>query len=248
LSQRVEEQAASLEETSASMEEISATVKTNAENAHQANTLTNSTREMADRGGTVVAEAVTAMSRIEESSRQISEIIGVIDEIARQTNLLALNAAVEAARAGDAGRGFAVVATEVRSLAQRASEAAKNINVLIANSSDRVREGVSLVDRAGMALDEIVGSIKRVTDIVAAIAAASAEQSGGIDQINKALAQMDEATQRNSALVEENSATARTLEQQSHDMQKRISFFRLDGAAASAPATAARPNARSAAA
>jgi methyl-accepting chemotaxis protein len=228
LSQRVEEQAASLEETSASMEEISATVKTNAQNAQQANTLTNSTRGVADRGGKVVAEAVTAMARIEESSRQISDIITVIDEIARQTNLLALNAAVEAARAGDAGRGFAVVASEVRSLAQRSSEAAKNITDLIAKSSDRVQEGVGLVNRAGTALSEIVDSIKQVADIVASIAAASAEQSTGLEQINKALTDMDEMTQRNSALVEENSATAKTLEHQSQDMQERIATFRLD--------------------
>jgi methyl-accepting chemotaxis protein len=228
LSQRVEEQAASLEETSSSMEEISATVKTNAQNAQQANALTNSTRGVADRGGKVVAEAVTAMARIEESSRQISDIITVIDEIARQTNLLALNAAVEAARAGDAGRGFAVVASEVRSLAQRSSEAAKNINDLIAKSSDRVQEGVGLVNRAGTALSEIVDSIKQVADIVAGIAAASAEQSTGLEQINRALTEMDEATQRNSALVEENSATAKTLEQQSQDMQERISSFKLD--------------------
>jgi methyl-accepting chemotaxis protein len=232
LSQRVEEQAASLEQTSASMEEISATVKTNAQNAQQANTLTNSTRGVADRGGKVVAEAVTAMSRIEESSRQISDIITVIDEIARQTNLLALNAAVEAARAGDAGRGFAVVASEVRSLAQRSSEAAKNISDLIAKSSDRVQEGVGLVNRAGTALSEIVDSIKQVADIVSSIAAASAEQSTGLEQINKALTDMDEMTQRNSALVEENSATAKTLEQQSQDMQERIASFRLDSGVA----------------
>jgi methyl-accepting chemotaxis protein len=243
LSQRVEEQAASLEQTSASMEEISTTVKANAESAHQANELTNSTRDIADRGGKVVAEAVTAMSLIEESSRQISDIIGVIDEIARQTNLLALNAAVEAARAGDAGRGFAVVASEVRSLAQRSSEAAKNIKDLIAKSSGRVQEGVGLVNRAGTALSEIVGSIKQVAEIVANIASASAEQSSGLDQVNKALAQMDEATQQNSALVEENAATAKTLEQQSQDMQERIAFFRVDG-----DATLARRRAKLAAA
>ncbi len=234
LSQRVEQQAAGLEQTSASMEEISVTVKTNAENAHQAKDLTNSTRDVANRGGEVVAEAVTAMSRIEESSRQISDIIGVIDEIARQTNLLALNAAVEAARAGDAGRGFAVVASEVRSLAQRSSEAAKNITDLIAKSSDRVRDGVGLVNRAGTALSDIVELIKRVADIVGNIASASAEQATGLEQINKALNQMDEATQRNSALVEENSATAKALEQQSREMQERISFFRLDGEASAA--------------
>jgi methyl-accepting chemotaxis protein len=235
LSQRVEEQAASLAETSASMEEISATVQTNAKNAQHANELTNSTQGVADRGGKVVAEAVTAMSRIEESSRQISDIITVIDEIARQTNLLALNAAVEAARAGDAGRGFAVVASEVRSLAQRSSEAAKNITDLIAKSSDRVQEGVGLVNRAGTALSEIVASIKQVAEIVAGIATASAEQSTGLEQINRALSQMDDVTQQNSALVEENSATAKTLQQQSQDMQTRIASFKLDsGAAASA--------------
>jgi methyl-accepting chemotaxis protein len=228
LSQRVEEQAASLAETSASMEEISSTVETNAKNAQQANELTNSTQGVADRGGQVVAEAVTAMSRIEESSRQISDIITVIDEIARQTNLLALNAAVEAARAGDAGRGFAVVASEVRSLAQRSSEAAKNITDLIAKSSDRVQEGVGLVNRAGTALSEIVASIKQVAGIVASIATASSEQSTGLAQISKALAQMDDVTQQNSALVEENTATAKTLQQQSHDMQVRIASFKLD--------------------
>lgn len=231
LSQRVEEQAASLAETSASMEEISATVQTNAKNAQHANELTNSTQGVADRGGKVVAEAVTAMSRIEESSRQISDIITVIDEIARQTNLLALNAAVEAARAGDAGRGFAVVASEVRSLAQRSSEAAKNITDLIAKSSDRVQEGVGLVNRAGTALSEIVASIKQVAEIVAGIATASAEQSTGLEQISRALSQMDDVTQQNSALVEENSATAKTLQQQSHDMQTRIASFKLDGGA-----------------
>jgi methyl-accepting chemotaxis protein len=228
LSQRVEEQAASLAETSASMEEISSTVQTNAKNAQQANELTSSTQGVADRGGKVVAEAVTAMSRIEESSRQISDIITVIDEIARQTNLLALNAAFEAARAGDAGRGFAVVASEVRSLAQRSSEAAKNITDLIAKSSDRVQEGVGLVNRAGTALSEIVASIKQVAEIVASIATASAEQSTGLEQISKALAQMDDVTQQNSALVEENTATAKTLQQQSHDMQTRIASFKLD--------------------
>jgi methyl-accepting chemotaxis protein len=228
LSQRVERQAANLEETSAAMEKISATVKTNAENAQQADQLTNSTRSVADRGGKVVAEAVQAMSRIEESSRQISDIIGVIDEIARQTNLLALNAAVEAARAGDAGRGFAVVASEVRGLAQRSSEAAKNIKGLIAHSSERVHEGVGLVNRAGTALTEIMESINKVADIVADIASASAEQSTGLEQVNQSLTQMDEVVQQNSALVEENTGTAKTLAQQSQAMSERIASFRLD--------------------
>jgi methyl-accepting chemotaxis protein len=233
LSQRTEEQAASLEETSASMEEISATVKKNAENAQQANQFTSETRSVAERGGAVVSDAVNAMARIEESSRKISDIIGVIDEIARQTNLLALNAAVEAARAGEAGRGFAVVATEVRSLAQRSSQAAKDIKDLITNSSGQVKEGVDLVNRTGASLQEIVDSIKKVADIVADIANASAEQSTGIEEVNKALTQMDEVTQQNSALVEENAATAKTLADQSTAMDERVAFFRLDQSAAS---------------
>jgi methyl-accepting chemotaxis protein len=229
LSQRTEEQAASLEETSASMEEMSATVKKNAENAQQANQVTSETRAVAERGGAVVDNAVHAMARIEESSRKITDIIGVIDEIARQTNLLALNAAVEAARAGEAGRGFAVVATEVRSLAQRSSQAAKDINGLITNSSGQVKEGVELVNRAGTSLKEIVDSIKKVADIVADIASASAEQSTGIEEVNKALTQMDEVTQQNSALVEENAATAKTLEEQAAAMTQQVAFFRLVG-------------------
>ena len=228
LSQRTEEQAASLEETSASMEEISATVKRNAENAQQANQSASGTREVADRGGQVVAKAVEAMARIEDSSRKISDIIGVIDEIARQTNLLALNAAVEAARAGDAGRGFAVVASEVRSLAQRSSQAAKDIKDLITNSNGQVKEGVDLVNRAGSSLNEIVESIKKVADIVSDIATASLEQSTGIEQINKALTQMDEVTQQNSALVEENAATAKTLETQAAAMNAQVAFFRIE--------------------
>jgi methyl-accepting chemotaxis protein len=230
LSQRTEEQAAGLEQTSASMEEISSTVKKNAENAQQANRLTGETREVGRRGGKVVADAVAAMSRIEESSRKIADIIGVIDEIARQTNLLALNAAVEAARAGEAGRGFAVVASEVRSLAQRSSQAAKDIKDLITSSSSQVHEGVELVNKAGTALNEIVGSIDSVAAIVAEIANASAEQATGLDQINHALSQMDEVTQQNSALVEENAATAKTLEQQSGAMDQQVAFFRLANA------------------
>ncbi len=230
LSQRTEEQAAGLEETSASMEEISATVKKNAENAQQANQLTAGAREVADRGGVVVASTVEAMSRIEDSSNKIADIIGVIDEIARQTNLLALNAAVEAARAGDAGRGFAVVASEVRSLAQRSSQAAKDIKDLITSSSTQVKDGVDLVNRTGTSLNEIVTSIKRVADIVADIANASNEQATGIDQVNKALTQMDEVTQQNSALVEENAATAKTLESQSAAMSERVAFSRVDQA------------------
>jgi methyl-accepting chemotaxis protein len=235
LSQRTEEQAASLERTSSAMEEISATMKNNADNARNANQVTSNTRERADRGGDVVAKAVRAMSRIEDSSTKISDIIGVIDEIARQTNLLALNAAVEAARAGDAGRGFAVVASEVRSLAQRSSEAAKDIKSLIVNSSTQVQEGVQLVNSAGNSLEEILGSIKEVATIVSEIASTSAEQSTGIDHVNTSLTQMDEATQQNAALVEENAATAKVLEQQSQAMSERVAFFKLGHAVASAP-------------
>ncbi|MFZ5691725.1 MAG: methyl-accepting chemotaxis protein [Pseudomonadota bacterium] len=233
LSQRTEEQAASLEQTSASMEQIAATVKKNAENARYANDLTRGTRDVADRGGEVVSEAVSAMARIEESSRKIADIISVIDEIARQTNLLALNAAVEAARAGEAGRGFAVVASEVRSLAQRSSQAAKDIKDLITNSSGQVQDGVQLVNRAGDSLKEILESIKQVADIVADIATASNEQSTGIEQVNKALTQMDEVTQQNSAMVEENAAAARTLEQQASAMDEKIGAYKLGGGNAS---------------
>jgi methyl-accepting chemotaxis protein len=240
LSQRTEEQAASLEETSASMEEISATVKKNAENAQQANVSAGKARDVADRGGKVVAKAVDAMAEIESSAGKMSDIIGVIDEIARQTNLLALNAAVEAARAGDAGRGFAVVASEVRTLAQRSSQAAKDIKGLITNSSGQVQEGVKLVNQAGAALVEIVESIKEVAGVVSEIASASIEQATGIDQVNKALNQMDEVTQQNSALVEENAATAKTLENQAQAMGERISFFRVGNSEAHA-APAARP-------
>lgn len=228
LSQRTEEQAASLEQTSASMEEIAATVRQNAENAAQARDLTRNTTEIANRGGEVAAQAVEAMARIEESSRRIADITSVIDEIARQTNLLALNAAVEAARAGEAGRGFAVVASEVRSLAQRSSQAAKDIKDLIVNSSGQVQDGVALVNRAGGSLKEIVNSIKTVADMVSDIANASAEQSAGLEQVNKALSQMDEVTQHNSAMVEENAASARTLEQQAEAMNQRLAAFRLD--------------------
>jgi methyl-accepting chemotaxis protein len=227
LSQRTEEQAASLEETSASMEEIATTVKKNAENAQQANQSAANAREVASRGGQVVAKAVDAMGQIESSSRKISDIIGVIDEIARQTNLLALNAAVEAARAGEAGRGFAVVASEVRNLAQRSSQAAKDIKDLITSSNSQVQDGVELVNKAGTALAEIVDSINQVAHIVADIATASSEQATGIEQVNKALTQMDEVTQQNSALVEENAATAKTLDQQANAMSERVAFFRV---------------------
>ena len=232
LSQRTEEQAACLEQTSASMEQIASTVKLNAEHARHANQSANSMRDVADRGGQVVGKAVDAMALIEASSRKISDIIGVIDEIARQTNLLALNAAVEAARAGESGRGFAVVATEVRSLAQRSSQAAKDIKDLITSSNGQVKEGVDRVNDAGIALHEVVESIKGVASVIADIASASSEQSTGIDQINIALNQMDEVTQQNSALVEENAATAKTLEQQAGAMDESIAIFKIDAAPA----------------
>ena len=238
LSQRTEEQAAGLEETTASLQEMASSVKKNAENAQRANEFASSMRSIADNSTTVVGNTVDAMSKIESSSGKISEITNVIDEIARQTNLLALNAAVEAARAGDAGRGFAVVATEVRSLAQRSSEAAKNIKELITNSSGQVKDGVALVNQAGEALNKIVESIRDVSTIVADIATTTNEQALGIDHVNQALTQLDEVTQQNSALVEENAATAKTLEHQSADMAQRVAFFKLGTNAAPAKAAA----------
>ena len=229
LSQRTEEQAASLVQTSAAMEEISATARKNAESAKHASESAIAVCEFADDSGHVVARTVEAMDKIKGSAGKISEIIGVIDEIARQTNLLALNAAVEAARAGDAGRGFAVVASEVRNLAQRSSQAAKNIKDLIGTSSSQVLEGVELVNKAGAALGEIVQSIKQVAQIVSEIASASIEQSSGIDQINKALGQMDEITHQNSALVEQSAETARTLEAQATAMSEQVSVFQIEG-------------------
>lgn len=228
LSQRTQEQASSLEETASSMEQMTATVKQNADNARQANQLAGGARRKAEEGGAVVRDAVEAMSEISSSSGRITEIIGVIDEIAFQTNLLALNAAVEAARAGEQGRGFAVVATEVRSLAQRSAGAAKEIKDLINDSVGKIHNGTELVNASGETLEEIIESVKKVTDIVAEIAAASEEQSSGIDQVNTAVSQMDEVTQRNAALVEEAAAAAVTLDQQTESLLSRVAFFKLD--------------------
>ena len=242
LSQRTQEQASSLEETASSMEEMTSTVKQNAENASHANQLARGAREQAERGGEVVTQAVTAMRDINSSSRKISDIVSLIDEIAFQTNLLALNAAVEAARAGEQGRGFAVVATEVRNLAQRSASAAKEIKLLINDSADKVKAGTALVDQSGKALAEIVDSVKKVTDIVAEIAAASQEQSAGIDQVNNAVSQMDEMTQQNAALVEQASAAARAMHEQASELTRQVGFFRMAGDTAVAAVAARAKN------
>jgi len=230
LSQRTEEQASSLEETASSMEELTSTVKQNAENAKQANQLALGASTVAVKGGQVVGEVVTTMSSINESSKKIVDIIGVIDGIAFQTNILALNAAVEAARAGEQGRGFAVVASEVRNLAQRSAAAAKEIKALIGDSVDKVGAGTKLVDEAGKTMEEIVTSVKRVTDIMSEITAASQEQSAGIEQINQAITQMDEVTQQNAALVEEAAAAAESLEEQAQNLDTAVAVFKLSNA------------------
>jgi methyl-accepting chemotaxis protein len=234
LSSRTEQQAASLEETSASMQELSSTVKQNTENARQANQLAASASEVAIRGGSAVSEVVDTMQAISASSNKISEIVSVIDGIAFQTNILALNAAVEAARAGEQGKGFAVVAGEVRTLAQRSAQAAKEIKLLIEDSVGKVTMGSGQVERAGTTMQEIVASVKRVTDIMGEISAASEEQSTGIDQVNRAVTQMDEVTQQNAALVEQAAAAAGSLEEQAKQLVSVVSAFKLDGAPASA--------------
>lgn len=227
LSQRTSEQASSLEETSASMEEMTSTVKQNADNAKQADQLAMSARETAEKGGAVTQRAVEAMRQINQSSKKIADIITVIDEIAFQTNLLALNAAVEAARAGEHGRGFAVVAAEVRNLAQRSATAAKEIKGLINESIQRVSDGSELVNESGKTLEEIVSSVKRVTDIIAEISAASQEQAGGIDQVNRAILSMDESTQQNAALVEETTSAAQSMKGQARDLMKQVETFKF---------------------
>jgi methyl-accepting chemotaxis protein len=254
LSGRTEQQASALEETAASMEELTTTVRNNADNARQANTLSIAASEVAVQGGAVVSQVVDTMGAINEASRKIVDIIAVIDGIAFQTNILALNAAVEAARAGEQGRGFAVVASEVRTLAQRSAAAAKEIKELIGASVEQVEAGTKLVDRAGATMDDVVTSIRRVTDIMGEITTASQEQSGGIEQVNQAIGQMDEVTQQNAALVEESAAAAASMQEQAVKLAQVVSVFKLDQAfaapVAAAPvvkkpvATLARPAAR----
>jgi len=231
LSQRTEEQASALEETASSMEELTSTVKQNADNAQQANQLAISASGVAVKGGDVINKVVRTMESITDSSRKISDIIGVIDGIAFQTNILALNAAVEAARAGEQGRGFAVVAAEVRSLAQRSAAAAKEIKALIEDSVGKVQDGSRLVEEAGHTTQEIVTSIKRVTDIMAEISAASLEQSSGIEQVNTAITQMDDVTQQNAALVEQAAAAAESLEEQALQLVQVVTRFKLEESA-----------------
>ena len=241
LSVRTEEQASALQQAASSMEQLGSTVRQNAENALSANQLALGASTVARKGGDVVGEVVETMKGINDSSKRIVDIIGVIDGIAFQTNILALNAAVEAARAGEQGRGFAVVASEVRSLAQRSADAAKEIKSLISASVERVEHGTALVDRAGVTMTEIVNSIARVTDIMGEISAASSEQSDGVGQISQAITQMDQATQQNAALVEESAAAAESLRDQAQQLVQVVAVFKLDGATSAANASAARP-------
>lgn len=232
LSSRTEEQASALEETAASMEELSSTVKQNADNARLADQLAKGASTVATQGGAVVGEVIETMKGINDSSRRIADIIGVIDGIAFQTNLLALNAAVEAARAGEQGRGFAVVASEVRGLAKRSAEAAKEIKELITASVERIGYGAELVDKAGETMAEVVQSIVRVSDIMGEINSASTEQSSGVTQVSEAVSQMDHATQQNAALVEESAAAAESLKEQAQRLVEAVAVFRLDREAA----------------
>ena len=230
LNERTQQQASALEQTAASMEQMAATVKQNADNARAASQLALSARNQADKGNAVVQRAVSAMSAISESSQQIGNIIGVIDEIAFQTNLLALNASVEAARAGEQGRGFAVVAAEVRNLAQRSADAAKEIKTLITDSIEKVNAGADLVGESGKTISEIMSSVRKVTDIVEEISAASKEQATGIDQVNGAVTQLDSVTQRNAALVEQATAASKAIEEQSRRLMNATQFFKLRAA------------------
>jgi len=243
LSRRTEQQASSLEETASSMEELTSTVRQNADNARQANQLTAAASSVAVRGGEVVAQVVETMGAINDSSRRVVDIIGVIDGIAFQTNILALNAAVEAARAGEQGSGFAVVASEVRSLAQRSAAAAKEIKGLIGDSVARVDAGSALVAQAGATMQEVVESVRRVSDVVAEISAATSEQGEGIEQVNGAIAQMDQVTQQNSALVEEAAAAAEAMQDQAARLNALVAVFRL-GEGQGGPAGAAAIHAR----
>jgi len=232
LSQRTEQQASALQETAASMEQLSTTVKQNADNARQVNQLALGASQVATKGGGSVQEVVNAMQDIIESSRQIGEIVGVLDGIAFQTNILALNAAVEAARAGEQGKGFAVVAGEVRNLAQRSAQAAREIKQLIATSATRVKQGTELADQAGATMAEVLHSIQRVTDLMGEISSASDEQSAGVAQVGKAVSQMDQVTQQNAALVEESAAAAASLRTQAQQLVQAVSIFQLGGHAA----------------
>jgi methyl-accepting chemotaxis protein len=229
LSMRTSEQAGSLEETASSMEEMTVTVKRNAENARHANQLATAARDQAERGGSVATRAVAAMAEINDASKRIADIIGVIDEIAFQTNLLALNAAVEAARAGEQGRGFAVVASEVRNLAQRSATAAREIKDLIKDSVAKVQDGSRLVDESGKHLNDIVAAAKKVADIIGEISAASQQQADGLDQVNSAISQMDEVTQQNAAMAEETSSVAASMKDQAKSLTDLIAVFKVEG-------------------
>jgi methyl-accepting chemotaxis protein len=248
LSRRTEQQASSLEETAAALDEITATVKKAAEGAAHARTVVAGTKDDAEKSGAVVRKAVDAMGSIEKSSQQISQIIGVIDEIAFQTNLLALNAGVEAARAGDAGRGFAVVASEVRALAQRSAEAAKEIKTLISTSTGQVSEGVALVAETGKSLERIMAKVAEINAVVSDIAAGAQEQATGLQQVNTAVNQMDKVTQQNAAMAEEATAAAKSLAQESAELSGLVSLFQVGEAAqmqpARRPAAAVEPLAR----